>query len=435
LGGEEVKKHRLLTIFGVFCLTLTLVALPVAGCAKPGGPIKVGIAAAQTGFAAPYWPGCQGVLDVVVEVINADPPLGRAIELVYDDAEGSIEGNIKVANYLGGQGVAYAVGYDSEGLWSALDVIERFGTPTFTHWAGTPKLDKTETGKKGLFYRTTSGDTIMYAMYGLYWKTELTPKGFKKAAILNDIGEASRGSAQVATWSFQRAGVDIVHTKEFSEDETTFSRILADAFAEKPDAIFFAGSPEQGTTAFKQWWDSALSKDIIWFVSDEYATAGVLDALTPAPGAFDDKMLGPNPATGEGLREFVGTSYDVMLAAFQKKHGAGTEPEHGFAINLWDAVIIGALAVEAAGDASPEAVAQKIGEVSSPPGVKVYSYAEAIKALREGKDIDFEGAGSLCNFDEWGNVYPPTGMYMVIKGNWEQIGVYAPEEIRDFIAR
>jgi branched-chain amino acid transport system substrate-binding protein len=369
---------------------------------------------------------------MVIPLINQDPPLGRPLEPVFDDAEGSVEGNISVANYLGGQGVAFAAGYDSDGLWAAEDVIMRYGTPTFTQWSGTSALDQTEMGKQGLFYRFTSGDSLLYAVFGLYWRDTLAPQGFTKAAILNDIGESSTSNALWIKDYLTKAGAEISHENTFSQDETTFSRILADAFATEPDAIFFIGSDEQGSIAFKQWWDSALSKDVLWLVGDVWASGELIEPLLPAPGAFDNRMIGPNPATGEGLKEFVGTSYDIFLDELQKVYGADAEPGHGFAISMYDALIVGALAIEAAGDAAPEAVAKHIKEVTNPPGVQVYSYQEGIKALREGKDIDFEGAASLCNFDEYGNVYPPVAMYMVIDSDWEQIQVFSPEDLQAF---
>jgi len=208
-----VKKNRLLVVVGVVGLILTLVALPVAGCAKPAGNIKVGIAAEYTGTFAPYWPAVEEVIDMVIPLINQDPPLGRPLEPIYDDAEGSVEGNIKVANYLGGQGVAFAVGYDSDGLWAAEDVIMRFGTPTFTQWAGTSSLDQTEMGKEGLFYRMTCGDSLLYAIFGVYWRDVLAPKGFTKVAILNDISDSSTSNAKVMKEYLTKAGAQIIHEK------------------------------------------------------------------------------------------------------------------------------------------------------------------------------------------------------------------------------
>ncbi|NIO07361.1 MAG: amino acid ABC transporter substrate-binding protein, partial [Deltaproteobacteria bacterium] len=87
--------------------------------------------------------------------------------------------------------------------------------------------------------------------------------------------------------------------------------------------------------------------------------------------------------------------------------------EHAFAVNLYDAIILGALAIQAAGKATSEAVSEFVPKVANPPGVKVHSYPEGKKALEEGKEINYEGGGSLCDFDEYGNVYPPSSMYMI----------------------
>lgn len=416
-------------------LILLLLALPLAACAKPAGPIKIGLAASETGFAGPWWPPCVDVIEVTLAIINQDPPLGRLLETVSTDGECTPEGEIKAANYLGGQGVVFAAGYTSDGLWAALPVIERFGTPTFTQWAGSSRLDETEAGKKRLLFRNTASDTIMDSLYGLHWESELTPKGFTKVAILNATDEASRSTAIEAAKSFEKVGAQVVAKSEFPEEQATFARILADTFAKEPDVVFLGVSAEQGSILLKEWWDSALTKDILWMVPDEWPEPETLMAVLPAEGALDNRMVGPAAAKGDLLKQFVGESYDIFINEYQKVYGAGTEPEHGFAINFWDILNIGALAIVAAGEATPEAVSANIVKVATPPGIKVHTYADGKRLLEEGKEIDYEGAGSLCNYDEYGNVYPPSGMFMVINGKWEQIKVYSPAEQAEFLAR
>lgn len=432
-----MRKKGLLVLSGSICLVLILAVVPFIGACAPEEvtPIKVGIAATETGDIAPWWPGCWEVGEMTIDLINEDPPLGRPLEAIIDDEESTPEGAIKTANYLGGQGVVFAVGYESDGLWAALDVIERYGTPTFTQWAGTAKLDETDAGKNRLFFRTCAGDTPMDTLYGLYWEDVLAPQGYEKVAVLHATDEASRGTAICAIDSFEKVGAEVVLHKEFPADQATFSRLLAEAFAEEPDAIFLGCGVAQGSIVLKEWWDSALTKDILWLVPDEWPTPEAVEALTPAPGALDNRMVAPNPASGEALKEYVGASYDIMMDEFQKVYGAGAEPEHAFAVNIYDALIIGALAIQAAGEATPEAVSEYIAKVACPPGVKVHSYLEGKEALEEGNEIDYEGAGSLCNFDEYGNVYPPCGMYMIIDGEFQQIVVYSSAEQAAFAAR
>jgi branched-chain amino acid transport system substrate-binding protein len=373
---------------------------------------------------------------MTVALINQDPPLGRPLKTISNDGESTAEGEIKAANYLGGQGVIFTAGYTSDGLWAALPVIERYGIPAFTQWSGSSRLDETPQGKARLLFRATASDTLMDAVYGLYWQDELAPQGYEKVAILSGTDEASRSTAIEAAKALEKAGAQVVSSIEFSEQQATFSRILADTFAEDPDAIFLGVSVEQGSILIKEWWDSALNKDVMWMVPDEWpGPQEALDAIQPVEGALDNKLVGPAPATGEELRQFVGESGDIFMSEYQKVYGAGAEPEHGFAVNMYDILVVASLAIVAAGEATPAAISAYVPQVSSPPGVKVHSYAEGKKALEEGKEIDFEGAGSLLNFDEYGNVYPSSTMIIIINSQWEHVMVYSPAEQADFLAK
>ncbi|NIO07360.1 MAG: ABC transporter substrate-binding protein, partial [Deltaproteobacteria bacterium] len=303
----EMRKEWSLSIGVMICVTLMVALLSFLSASAPAhaaDPIKIGIAATQTGDIAPWWPGCDKIAKVVIGIINADPPLGRPLKVIEDDTESSPDGAIRVASYLGGQGVVFAVGYSSDGIWAALPVIERYKTPTFTQWSGTSKLDKTTAGKNRLLFRTCASDSEMAHLYGLYWEDKLRPQGYKKVALMHGTDEASRSTAEVAVKSLEKAGAEIVLRKEFPGQQTAFSRLLAEAFAKEPDAIFLGSGVEQGSIVMKEWWDSSLTKDILWMVPDEWPTPEAVEAVTPAPGALDDKVVAPNPASGEAVKEF-----------------------------------------------------------------------------------------------------------------------------------
>ena len=65
--------------------------------------------------------------------------------------------------------------------------------------------------------------------------------------------------------------------------------------------------------------------------------------------------------------------------------------------------ILGAIAAKSN---NGKAIASKLRAVSGPPGVK-YTFLQlpaAIKALRAGKDINYEGASGPCDFNEIGDI-------------------------------
>ena len=63
----------------------------------------------------------------------------------------------------------------------------------------------------------------------------------------------------------------------------------------------------------------------------------------------------------------------------------------------------------------PGDVAYVRAEVSNPEGTKVYSYAEGKEALKKGK-INFEGASSVLDFDQYGDVSPSFGVFFIEGG-------------------
>jgi branched-chain amino acid transport system substrate-binding protein len=81
----------------------------------------------------------------------------------------------------------------------------------------------------------------------------------------------------------------------------------------------------------------------------------------------------------------------------------------------WDMVHALALAIEAANAADTAAINAKIREVSNPAGQQVYTYAEAKEALKKGK-INFEGASSVLDFDQYGDVTPDFGVFFIEAG-------------------
>jgi branched-chain amino acid transport system substrate-binding protein len=276
---------------------------------------------------------------------------------------------------------------------------------------------------------------LLSALYAYYWEKEFAPKGLKRIAILSATDEASKSSTERGEQGLRRVGADIVYKTEFPPGQKTFSRVLSDAFATEPAAVFLGTSVSQGSIVTKEWWDSGLSKDIVWMVPEEWVIQSALEAVTPSPGALDNKMFSPSGGGGEALRAYTARAYDIMMTRFKEVYGQDAELEHEYGVNMWDGIMVGALAIQAAGNPTPKAVSQSIIEVSSPPGVKVYSFSEGKRALEEGKDIDYEGAASDCNFDEWGNPYPPNGIYMVRDGKWQQIELISPDDQKAFVAR
>jgi branched-chain amino acid transport system substrate-binding protein len=114
--------------------------------------------------------------------------------------------------------------------------------------------------------------------------------------------------------------------------------------------------------------------------------------------------------------DFVQPAWDPTSPAFQRwltlyqaYAPTGQPPASGFPMGAYDAGIVMALAMTAAGTTEPAAVARQIRRVANPPGAVICpgQWQKAFKLLAEGKDINYEGALGPVDLDERGN---PTGL-------------------------
>ena len=67
------------------------------------------------------------------------------------------------------------------------------------------------------------------------------------------------------------------------------------------------------------------------------------------------------------------------------------------------------------GKADTAAINAKIREIANPPGKAVATFSEGKAALKAGK-INYEGASSALDFDEYGDVTPDFSMSAIEKG-------------------
>src|SRR5260221_14574464 len=96
----------------------------------------------------------------------------------------------------------------------------------------------------------------------------------------------------------------------------------------------------------------------------------------------------------------------ASFAAYWKKHVTGAQPYTGFEGTALDAANTAFLAALRACSSSPAKIKSNLIAVSGPPGVKVtyLQMAKAIKLIRAGKEVDYEGAFSPVDFDKNGDI-------------------------------
>ena len=137
-------------------------------------------------------------------------------------------------------------------------------------------------------------------------------------------------------------------------------------------------------------WDASKT-----FMTEALRNTTVLDAIgSPVVG-----LRGTAASAAGGP---AGASF----AAYWKKHVTGAKPYTGFEGTALDAVNVAFLAALQACSSSPAKIKANLVKVSGPPGTKVtyLQMAKAIKLIRAGKEVDYEGAFSPVDFDSHGDI-------------------------------
>jgi branched-chain amino acid transport system substrate-binding protein len=208
-------------------------------------------------------------------------------------------------------------------------------------------------------------------------------------------------------------GGEVVADVRFNPGRSSYQAELAQAFAANPEAVYLAAGHEAASVIFREWQRRGYGGQ--FFVSP--------DLVTPPIGSL-------MPELEDGVAIGAIAAYDTDSPAYKSfaerfKAKTGTEPAAGvYDANQYDEYIALALAITKANSTDGQAIAAAIPEVLNPGGTVVHSYAEGIKELEAGNEINYQGASGTLDLDENNNLAAPLfGEQFIVDGAWNQVGV------------
>jgi len=257
----------------------------------------------------------------------------------------------------------------------------------------------TERAKKGEFngywYRTAPPDTYQaLALANLAYK-----KGARKVSTLVINNDYGVGFEKAFVAAFEKLGGTIVNKSKptrYDPKATTFEAEAKGAFGSKPDAVAAILYPDSGGAVIKAAFEQGLTKDVKILLTDGVKTEDFpkLIGNTPEGKLILAGAIGTVPgADGKSLAEFT--------KSFKEKTG---QDLGAFVPHSYDAAALIAIAAEAAKDGTGDGIKSKIREVANAPGKEVSDVCEAIKLVKAGTDIDYQGASGNVDLDEYGDV-------------------------------
>lgn len=390
-------------------------ALGLTACAQDGdrgsqssgdqstGDIVFGQLIGVTGDYAPFTPPAISAAKIAVDEINdAGGVMDRNVTLVTEDNRSTVDGAVAGFSKLTTVNNAAVMGsLESDGQVALFDQIQQRQLPNICSSCGTTFLDE----KGGDFsFRVTASDSDA----GIIIAQVARDAGVQNLAMIVQNTEGASGPAEVATEAFKKAGGN-VSSVTIEPGASSYNSEVAKALESQPDALYLAAGVEAGIPILRE--IDRRGYDIPIYVSPDLITDDVAalpnaDQLTAALTAFDVD----SPAYKSYAERF--------------RAATGGDPEPGmYDANNYDQYILFALAMEAAKSTNGADVAGKIIEVASAPGKKVYSFAEGKEALAAGEEIDFDGASSTLDMNEFGNLNSPILAILTAKD-----GVWTPGE-------
>lgn len=379
---------------------LTLSAGSKFSFAQDSGPIRIGALNPITGSGSPYGTGMQKMILAAAESVNAaGGVLGRPLQVFAEDSQTNPQAGVLAAKKLIDVNRVQAIlGTWSSGVTLAvLPLCRAAGIPIF-YVSGAPSLsDLSVTGGLGYRFHTPNGRS------GRCYAEICKKEGFKRAATMAFNNASGLGLTEGFAKAWKDMGNDLVEKVVYEPNQTSYRSELMKVLAAKPDVIV-TGSYYQDSTIIMREWSQTGARNA-WVLPGHATTPEFIKAVGPiAQGVFTADLVVATDSP----------SYPAYDAAY-RKHMNQPGDSNIYAAMTWDMTIALALAIEATGSTDMAAVNRNIRTVSNNPGAKVSSFAEGKAKLKAGK-IDYDGASSILQFDESGDVTPDFGVYRIEKG-------------------
>ncbi|PZV13360.1 MAG: amino acid ABC transporter substrate-binding protein [Leptolyngbya sp.] len=387
--------------------------------------LKIGSLLPATGDLSSVGQPMLAAVPLLVETVNKCGGVnGAAIVLVPNtddqtDPTAGADGMTKLAEV---DKVAGVVGSFASGVSSAATPIAvRNKVMLISPGSTSPVF--TERARKGDFQgfwaRTAPPDTYQaQALAKLAFD-----KGIKKVAtvvINNDYGV---GFEKEFVLAFKKLGGTITNEAKptrYDPKATTFETEVQATFGSKPEAVAAIAYAETGALLLKTAYEQGLSKGVQILLTDGSKS----DQFPGQVGKTSDGKfilagaLGTVPgADGKALDQFV----KLWQAKFNR-------PPVEYAAQAWDAAALLALSAQAAKANTGEGIKSKLREVANAPGVEVSDVCEGLKLLKEGKDINYQGASGNVDVDENGDVVGVYDVWQVADdGKLKTVGKVKPQ--------
>lgn len=375
--------------------------------AQSADPFRIGALNPVTGAGAPYGGGMQKMILAAAEAVNgAGGAGGRKFEVMAEDTQTTPQAAVLAAKKLIEVNKVQAIlGTWSSGVSLAVIPLTNDANIFLFNTSGAPALSGPPVNAKGLSYRYQATNERFGRAFAQIAKKE----GFKNVATMAFNNASGIGNTEGFRKAWEAMGHKVAASVVYEPNQPSYRAELQKVLAAKPDAIVTGSYLADTTIILREWYQ--LGEKTKWVIPGWAANPNLITALG---NDVVEGIFSVDSVANEQAPSFK--AFDEAYRRTMNQPGL----DNIYAAMTWDMVNVLALAMEAAGPgADIAAINRKIREIANPEGTKVYSFAEGKEALKKGK-INYEGASSVLDFDEFGDVSPDFGVYPIKAGKLER---------------
>ena len=213
--------------------------------------------------------------------------------------------------------------------------------------------------------------------------------------------------------AYKAMGGEIVSVTPYNEKQPSYQAEVTAAMAGSPDALYLISYPVDGATIARQWISQGGTPKFL--LNDGMNSA---DFIKNVGAKYLDDAYG----TSSGTNPTPSTDYFMK----NYKEFSGLDPANPAADRSYDAGAIVGLAVAQAGKAESAAIKDAINKVLDPKGEVIHAgkdeFAKALKLIKDGKPIKYEGVIGPVSFDQYGDITGPFRLWRIQKGEVTTVG-------------